>query len=77
MKSGREAVTNYIHVLPYSPEQGKEIEQIMKNGELVPAETTVALLKKAIKSNRTAKGFLVDGFPRKIDQAELFEREVS
>ena len=49
---------------------------MMKNGELVPAETTVALLKKAIDSNPDAKGFLVDGFPRKIDQAELFEQEV-
>ena len=36
----------------------------MKNGELVPAEVTVNLLKKAIDSNSNTHGFLIDCFPR-------------
>ena len=48
----------------------------MKNGELVPAEVTVNLLKKAIDSNSNTHGFLIDGFPRKLDQAHIFDQTV-
>jgi adenylate kinase len=47
----------------------------MKEGKLVPSEVTIALLKNAmIKSGE--KRFLIDGFPRALDQAEIFERDV-
>eukprot|EP00879_Flechtneria_rotunda_P017197 GHRR01018013.1.p1 GENE.GHRR01018013.1~~GHRR01018013.1.p1 ORF type:complete len:147 (+),score=56.23 GHRR01018013.1:558-998(+) len=47
----------------------------MKEGKLVPMEVIIGLLRTAmIKSN--AKEFLIDGFPRALDQADMFERMV-
>jgi len=42
---------------------GEMISNMIKNGQIVPAEITVNLLKKAMDSNSTKK-FLIDGFPR-------------
>lgn len=57
---------------------GDLIRHYIKEGLIVPQEITVALLKQAIKENfvegRTK--FLVDGFPRKMDQAITFEKEI-
>ena len=36
----------------------------------------IGLLKDAILSKSNATGFLIDGFPRQLDQGEMFEREV-
>lgn len=38
---------------------------------------TIGLLKSAILSQREAKGFLIDGFPRELSQADMFESQVS
>ena len=56
-------------------EMGKELEEIMKEGKLVPSSVTIKLLKKAIATSDGMK-FLIDGFPRALDQAEEFEKEV-
>ena len=48
---------------------GKEAKSYMDRGELVPDEVTVGIVKERI-SEDDAKGFLLDGFPRTIDQAE-------
>eukprot|EP00184_Porphyridium_aerugineum_P000650 CAMPEP_0184693334 /NCGR_PEP_ID=MMETSP0313-20130426/1577_1 /TAXON_ID=2792 /ORGANISM="Porphyridium aerugineum, Strain SAG 1380-2" /LENGTH=486 /DNA_ID=CAMNT_0027151387 /DNA_START=121 /DNA_END=1581 /DNA_ORIENTATION=- len=55
--------------------QGNMIGNMIKNGQIVPGHITVQLLQKAIKKS-TAKGVLVDGFPRKIDQAGMFEKAI-
>ncbi|XP_073389915.1 uncharacterized protein [Physcomitrium patens] len=58
-------------------ELGRECEQLMKDGKLVPVQITLNLIKKAMEESKTtANGYLVDGFPRAIDQAELFEEKV-
>jgi len=57
-------------------EKGGMIEDLMKNGKLVPSEITVQLLKETIESNKDATGILIDGFPRNLEQAKLFEKEV-
>jgi len=57
-------------------EKGAMIEDLMKNGKLVSSEITVQLLKEAIESNKSANGILIDGFPRNLEQAKLFEKEV-
>ncbi|KAK9861229.1 hypothetical protein WJX84_010464 [Apatococcus fuscideae] len=54
---------------------GLELESIMKEGKLVPQETTIALLRKAMIGSGCQR-FLVDGFPRALDQAKTFERTV-
>lgn len=56
-------------------ELGKELEGIMKEGKLVPTDVTVKLLREAMEKS-TADTFLIDGFPREIQQAKFFKREV-
>ena len=59
-------------------EVGKDCEKLMKEGLLVPVEVTLELLKKAMKQGKKkAKGYLIDGFPRAVDQAQAFEKKVT
>jgi UMP-CMP kinase len=59
-----------------SPE-GTEIAELIKDGKIVPGETTINLLKKAISAAGDVPGILVDGFPRELTQAGAFEKDVS
>ena len=49
---------------------GEEAKSIMDRGALVPDEMIIALVKKRIKQPDCAAGFLLDGFPRTLVQAE-------
>lgn len=51
-------------------ELGKQVEQVMASGQLVTDEIIVALVKDRIQQADCANGFLFDGFPRTIPQAE-------
>ncbi len=51
-------------------ELGKKVEQVMSSGELVSDELIIALVKERIAQNDCENGFLFDGFPRTIPQAE-------
>ncbi|SNX86264.1 related to URA6 - uridine-monophosphate kinase [Melanopsichium pennsylvanicum] len=60
---------------------GQMIAEYIKEGQIVPMEVTVALLSNAIadslkKSGSSQGRFLVDGFPRKMDQAIKFDESV-
>lgn len=63
------------------------IKQHIKDGQIVPMEVTVKLLEiamgAALGGGRSGQGwaggkgrFLIDGFPRKMDQALKFDEEV-
>ncbi|HEY8936565.1 MAG TPA: adenylate kinase [Cyclobacteriaceae bacterium] len=54
-------------------ELGKRVKEIMNNGMLVPDEITIAMLKEELDKNPNAKGFLFDGFPRTVPQAEALD----
>uniref|UniRef100_A0A1D1YA80 UMP-CMP kinase n=1 Tax=Anthurium amnicola TaxID=1678845 RepID=A0A1D1YA80_9ARAE len=56
-------------------EYGELIQNCLKEGKIVPMEVTVGLLEKAMIENDSNR-FLIDGFPRQIDQALAFEKEV-
>ena len=56
-------------------ELGQECEALMKEGKLVPMKITIELLRNAML-RAPNKQFLVDGFPRALDQAEFFEESV-
>jgi adenylate kinase len=45
----------------------------MNSGALVPDEITIAMLKEELDKNPQAKGFLFDGFPRTVPQAESLD----
>ena len=53
---------------------GKEIENLMASGGLVPDEITVSVLKERIAKEDCQKGFILDGFPRSINQAIALEK---
>ena len=54
---------------------GQMIDGMIRNGQIVPVEVTLNLLKRAMMSSANDK-FLIDGFPRAIDQAVAFEEQV-
>jgi len=57
---------------------GIELDAMMKQGKIVPMETTMRLLKHAMIDVPTSKnGFLIDGFPRQIEQARAFEAQIA
>lgn len=49
---------------------GKEAEGYMKRGDLVPDSLIMGIMEKRLQEPDCAKGFLLDGFPRTIPQAE-------
>ena len=49
-------------------------QSYMDKGELVPDEVTIKMLENEIKENSQSKGFLFDGFPRTIAQAESLDK---
>ena len=53
---------------------GKKVKEIMNSGALVPDEITIAMLKEELDKNPDAKGFLFDGFPRTVGQAEALDK---
>lgn len=53
---------------------GKRVKEIMNSGALVPDEITIAMLKEELDKNPRAKGFLFDGFPRTVAQAEALDK---
>lgn len=53
---------------------GKRVKEIMNSGALVPDEITISMLKEELDKNPGAKGFLFDGFPRTVAQAQALDR---
>ena len=54
-------------------ELGKRVKQIMADGILVPDSITIEMLEEEVQKNPTAKGFIFDGFPRTVAQAEALD----
>jgi len=52
---------------------GKEAEVLMKAGKLVPDELVTGMVRSRIAQPDCANGFILDGFPRTVKQAELLE----
>lgn len=53
---------------------GIEAKKIMDKGQLVPDEVVIAMISSALDANPHAKGFLFDGFPRTVAQAEALDK---
>jgi adenylate kinase len=53
---------------------GKKAKDIMSRGELVPDDVVVAIIAERIGEPDARKGFVLDGFPRTVPQAEALER---
>lgn len=52
---------------------GKEVKTILDAGELVPDEKVVGLVEEELKDPKYNDGYILDGFPRTVTQAEAFD----
>ena len=52
---------------------GLKVKDILASGGLVPDELTIALVRERLSQADAAKGWILDGFPRTIPQAEALE----
>lgn len=52
---------------------GKKAKEYMDQGNLVPDEVTIGIVKERLAKDDCADGFLLDGFPRTIAQAEALQ----
>lgn len=58
-------------------ELGKEAKTYMDKGQLVPDELTVKILLDRVAQNDCGKGYVLDGFPRTIPQAEVLDEALT
>ena len=54
-------------------ELGKQASELIKSGALVPDEVVVGIVKERLAQSDCANGFILDGFPRTIPQAEALD----
>jgi adenylate kinase len=54
-------------------ELGLKAKSFMDQGELVPDEVTIGIVRERLSKDDCKKGFLLDGFPRTVPQAEALE----
>ncbi len=55
-------------------ELGKRAGELMAQGELVPDDLMIGMIKEVLTSDECKKGFILDGFPRTTIQAEALDR---
>ncbi|WP_353094198.1 adenylate kinase [Tissierella praeacuta] len=58
-------------------ELGKKAKEYMDKGLLVPDELVVSIVKDRLTKEDCVDGFLLDGFPRTINQAEALDKELT
>lgn len=56
---------------------GKEAQQYMNRGDLVPDDLVVQILEDRVRSDDGSHGFLLDGFPRNTAQANVLEQRLA
>lgn len=52
---------------------GLEAKQYIDAGKLVPTDVTARMVKSRLAEDDAAEGFLLDGFPRTVEQAEILQ----
>ena len=57
-------------------ELGLEAKSYMDEGKLVPTELVLKLLKERLNEKDTKEGYILDGFPRSLEQAELLDKMI-
>ena len=56
---------------------GTEAKNFMDKGQLVPDEVVIGMIDNCLEHHKEAKGFLFDGFPRTVAQAEALDKLLS
>ncbi len=55
-------------------ELGKKAKECMDKGQLVPDEVTIGIVKERLSKDDCKEGFLLDGFPRTVEQADALTK---
>jgi adenylate kinase len=55
-------------------ELGKLAKEYMDRGDLVPDEVTIAMVRDRLSEDDAQEGFLLDGFPRNVPQAQILNK---
>ncbi len=55
-------------------ELGQKVSSILEKGDLVPDELTIEIVKDRVKMDDCKNGYILDGFPRTMVQAEAWEK---
>lgn len=58
-------------------ELGKKAKEFMDKGQLVPDELTVEILLDRVAADDCKNGYVLDGFPRTIPQADVLDKELT
>ena len=58
--------------IKHKTDLGKEAQSYMDRGNLVPDEITNGMVEERLKKSDCQKGFIFDGYPRNVAQAEFF-----
>lgn len=53
---------------------GQQVDAILKSGKLVPDEITIRMISERLDQPDCENGFILDGFPRNVTQAEALEK---
>jgi adenylate kinase len=62
-----------FRALDGSTELGREVAAVMARGELVPDEITIRMIEERLAQDDAVDGFILDGFPRNLAQAEALD----
>ena len=57
-------------------ELGRTAKEYMDRGDLAPDEIVIGIIVEALGSDEAADGFILDGFPRNVAQAEALDAEI-
>ncbi|MBE9501777.1 MAG: adenylate kinase [Dehalococcoidia bacterium] len=57
-------------------ELGQEVKAYMEKGLLVPDEVVIKMILERLSASDSARGFILDGFPRTLEQAEALDRSL-
>lgn len=60
------------HITEKTP-LGLKVSELIAEGQLVPDAITIAMLEEEVDKNPQAKGFIFDGFPRTVPQAQALD----
>jgi adenylate kinase len=62
-----------FRALDESTPLGQEVKTIMDRGDLVPDEITIRMIRERLHEDDAGRGFILDGFPRNLAQAEALD----
>ena len=66
----------FRHNVTNETELGAKAKEYMDRGDLVPDEVTIAMVRDRLSEDDAQAGFLLDGFPRNVPQAETLKKQL-